>query len=161
MISLSSSTDLICHTADLSMPLPIFIFLLPQSQTFRISSFHIFLNLHGGMSLFLVWNFTVFTEFHGPLFMLNVYFLTILFIHSSVHWCLLCTKHVVRFSSVQSSHSVVSDSLQPHGLQHTKLPCLSAFPRACSISCPLSWRCYPTILSSVVPFSSCLQSVPA
>ena len=61
-------------------------------------------------------------------------------------------------SSVQFSHSVVSDSLRPHGPQHARLPCPSPSPRACSNSCPLSWWCYPTISSSVVPFSSCLQS---
>ena len=59
------------------------------------------------------------------------------------------------------SHSVVSDSLQPHGLQHTRLPCPSSSPGICSNSCPLSWWCYPTISSSVIPFSSCLQSFPA
>ena len=64
-------------------------------------------------------------------------------------------------SSVQFSHSVVSDALWPHGLQHTRLPCPSPTPRACSNSCPLSWWCHPTIPSPVVPFSSCLQSFPA
>ena len=63
--------------------------------------------------------------------------------------------------SVQFSHSVVSDSLQPHGLQHSRLLCPSSTPRACSNSCPSSWWCHPTISSSVVPFSSCLQSFPA
>ena len=48
----------------------------------------------------------------------------------------------------------------PHGLQHTRLPCPSPSPRACSNSCPLSRWCHPTILSSVIPFSSCLQSFP-
>ena len=62
--------------------------------------------------------------------------------------------------SVQFSCSVMSDSLQPHGLQHAKLPCLSPTPRACSNSCPLSWWCHPTISYSVIPFS-CLQSCPA
>ena len=63
--------------------------------------------------------------------------------------------------TVQFSHSVVSDSLWPRGLQHTRLPCPSPTPRACSNSSPLSRWCYPTISSSVVPFSSCLQSFPA
>ena len=58
-------------------------------------------------------------------------------------------------------HSVVSDSLQPHGLQHPRLPCPSPSPRACSNSYPLSWWYHPTILFSVIPFSSCLQSFPA
>ena len=51
--------------------------------------------------------------------------------------------------------------LQPHGLQHAELPCPSITPRACSNSCPSSWWCHPTISSSVIPFSSCLQSFPA
>ena len=58
------------------------------------------------------------------------------------------------------SCSVVS-ALWPHGLQHARLPCPSPFPRACSDSCPLSQWCHPTISSSVIPFSSCLQSFPA
>ena len=64
------------------------------------------------------------------------------------------------FSSVQFSCSVVSDSMRPHGLQHTRLPCVST-PGACSNSCPSSQWCHPTISYSVVPFSSCLQSFPA
>ena len=52
----------------------------------------------------------------------------------------------------------VSDSLRPRGLQHARLPSPSPFPGACSNSCPLSRCCHPTISSSVVPFSSCLQS---
>ena len=59
------------------------------------------------------------------------------------------------------THSVVSNSLWPHGLQHARLPCPSPSPGAYSNSCPLSWWCHPTISSSVVPFSSCLQSFPA
>ena len=58
------------------------------------------------------------------------------------------------------SHSVMLDSLRAHGLQHTKLPCPSPSPRACSNSCPLSLWCHPAISSSVIPFSSCLQSFP-
>ena len=60
-----------------------------------------------------------------------------------------------------SNSSVVSDSLRPHGLQHTRPPCPSPTPGACSNSCPLSWWGHSTISSSVVPFSSCLQSFPA
>ena len=59
------------------------------------------------------------------------------------------------------SRSVVSDSLQPHGLQHDRLPFPSPSPRACSDSSPLSWWCHPTISFSVAPFSSYLQSFPA
>ena len=57
--------------------------------------------------------------------------------------------------------SVMFDSLQPHGLQHTRLPCPSPSPRACSNSCPSCWWRYPTTSSSVAPFSSCPQSFPA
>ena len=64
-------------------------------------------------------------------------------------------------SSVQLSRSVVSDCLQPHGLQHTRPLRLSPTPGAYSDSCPLSWWCRPTISSSVVPFTSHLQSFPA
>ena len=64
-------------------------------------------------------------------------------------------------SSFQLSYSVVSDSLLPHGLQHARLPCPSPTPGDYSNSCPLSQWCHPTISSSVVSFSSCLQSFPA
>ena len=63
--------------------------------------------------------------------------------------------------SVQFSHSVVSVFLWPHGLQHTRLPCPSPTSGACSNSCPLSRWYLPTISTSVVPFSSRLQSFPA
>ena len=63
--------------------------------------------------------------------------------------------------SVQFNHSVVSKSLQPHGLKHARLPCPSPTPGACSNSCSSSQWCHPTISLSVVPFSSCLQSFPA
>ena len=59
------------------------------------------------------------------------------------------------------SHSVVFDSLRPHGLQHARLPCPSLSLGVCSNSCPLSPWCYPTISSYVSPFSSCPQSLPA
>ena len=65
---------------------------------------------------------------------------------------------VTQFSSVQLLSRV---SLWPHGLQHARLPCTSPTPRVCSNSCPLSPWCHPTISSSVIPFSSCLQSFPA
>ena len=66
-----------------------------------------------------------------------------------------------KLSSVQFSRSVMSNSLQPHGLQHARLPCPSPTPRAYSNSCPLSRWCHPTISPSVIPFSSHLQSFPA
>ena len=61
----------------------------------------------------------------------------------------------------QFSCSVMSETLWPHGLQHTRPPCPSPTLRACSNPCPLSRWCHPTISSSVVPFSSHLQSSPA
>ena len=64
-------------------------------------------------------------------------------------------------SSVQFSRSVVSDTLQPHGLKHARPPCPSPTPGVYSNSCPLTWWCHPTISPSVVPFSSCCQSFPA
>ena len=85
----------------------------------------------------------------------------------------LCTKDYIRtmypawgqfllsVSAVQYSPSVMSNSLQPHGLQCARLPCPSPTPRVYSNSCPLSQWCYPTISSSVIPFSSRLQSFPA
>ena len=67
----------------------------------------------------------------------------------------------LRINSAQFSLSVVSNSLQPHGLQHARSPCPSLTPRIYPNSCPSSWWCHPTISSSIVPFSSCLQSFPA
>ena len=65
------------------------------------------------------------------------------------------------FISVQFSRSVMPDSLQPHEPQHARPPCQSPAPSVHPNPCPLSWWCHPTILSSVVPFSSCPQSFPA
>ena len=65
------------------------------------------------------------------------------------------------FVSVQCSSSVVSDSLWPHESQHTRPPCPSPAPRVTSNSCPSSWWCHPAISSSVIPFSSCPQCLPA
>ena len=64
-------------------------------------------------------------------------------------------------SSVQFSHSVVSNSLQPHELQHPRPPCPSPIPGVYSNSCPSSWWCHPTISSSVIHFSSCPRYFPA
>ena len=63
--------------------------------------------------------------------------------------------------SVQFSCSIVSDSLRPHGLQHSRLPCPSPTSRACSDLCSLSQWFHPTISSSVIRLSSCLQYFPA
>ena len=65
------------------------------------------------------------------------------------------------FSSIQFSHSVMSDSLRPHEPQQARPPCPSPTPGVYPNPCPLSRWCHPTILSSVIPFSSCPQSFPA
>ena len=67
----------------------------------------------------------------------------------------------IQFNSIQFSPSVVSDSLWPHESQHARPPCPSSTPRVYSNSCSSSWWCHPAILSSVIPFSSCPQSLPA
>ena len=73
--------------------------------------------------------------------------------------CLLNNQH--QFSSVQFSCSVVSDSLRPHELQHARPPCPSPTPRVHPNPCLSSWWCHPAMSSSVVPFSSCPESLPA
>ena len=73
---------------------------------------------------------------------------------------LFFSENCGKFSSVQFSCSVMSDSLWLHGLLHTRLPWPLPTPRACKNSCPSSWWCHPTMSSSVIPFSSCLQSFP-
>ena len=70
-------------------------------------------------------------------------------------------SEIVHFSSIQFSRSVVSDSLRPHESQRARPPCPSPSPRVHSNSCPSSQWCHPAISSSVIPFSSCLQSLPA
>ena len=74
--------------------------------------------------------------------------------HAHIGFLLLCNQ------SVQFSHSVISDSLRPHALQHTRLPCPLPTPGVYSNSCPSSRWCHPSVSSSVIPFS-CLQSFPA
>ena len=72
-------------------------------------------------------------------------------------WSYPAWEQFIFAQSVQFSHSVMSDSLRPHELQHARLPCPLPTPGAFSNSCPLSQWCHPT-LSSSAPFSSCLQS---
>ena len=81
-------------------------------------------------------------------------------------WCAGSRANVLSSCGVWAqlllfSGSVLACSLQPHGLQHARLPCPSPSLRACSNSCPLNQWCHPMISSSVIPFSSCLQSFPA
>ena len=79
------------------------------------------------------------------------------------HLLLLGRKAMTKllFSSVQFSCSVVFNSFRPHELQHARPPCPSPTPRVHSNPCPLNWGCHPAISSSVIPFSSCPQSLPA
>ena len=89
-----------------------------------------------------------------------------LFLVFFIHYCFSYSrKHKtngsVQFSSVKFSCSVVSDSLQPHESQHARLPCPSQTPGVYSNTCPSGRWCLPTNSSSVVPFSSCPQSLPA
>ena len=72
-------------------------------------------------------------------------------------WIAICLS-LKPISLVHFSHSVMSNSLRPHGLQHTRPPCLSPAPRVYSDSCSSSRWCHPTISFSLIPFSSCLQS---
>ena len=77
-------------------------------------------------------------------------------------WYIVYTYYSARvLRSVQFSRLVVSDSLWPHELQHTRPPCPSTTPGVHSNSCPSSWWCHPAISFSVVSFASCLQSLPA
>ena len=78
-----------------------------------------------------------------------------------VDLCLVFADHLKYLPILQFSRSVMSDSLRTHGLQHTRPPCPSPTPGAYSNSHPSRWWCHPTISSSVIPFSSCLQSFPA
>ena len=78
--------------------------------------------------------------------------------NSTLDLDIMLQKLTVQISSI---HSVMSNSLQLHGLEHARLPCPTVTPRTCSNSWSLSWWCHPTISSSAVPFSSCLQSFPA
>ena len=80
--------------------------------------------------------------------------------HEIKRHLLLGRKAMINLTSAFSC-SVMSDSLWPHGLQQSRPPCPSPTPRAYPNSCPLSGWCHPSITSSVVPFSSCLQSFPA
>ena len=74
---------------------------------------------------------------------------------------IIMVSHLAPAALLLFSHSVVSNSLWPHGLQHARLPWPPSSPGACSNSCPLSWWCHPAISSSAVPFSCDLQSLSA
>ena len=86
---------------------------------------------------------------------LNVY----MCIHIYTHMCIYIYVYI--HFCCYSVTKGISDSLQPHGLQHTRLPCTSLSHRVCLNSCPLNQLCHPTISSSVTHFFSCPQSFPA
>ena len=98
-------------------------------------------------------------EVMGPEAMIFIFWLFLF-----VTWC-FCLTDAISFhisgSSVQFSRSVMSDSLQPHESQHARPPCPSLTPKVHWNSRPSSWWCHPAISSSVIPFSSCPQSLPA
>ena len=106
----------------------------------------------------ILFNFSVFINalFHWDL-SLHVFFL----ISLALSLCSNFLSFNLSFSSVQFSRSVMSDSLWPHESQHARPPCPSPTPRVHSNSCPSSQWCHPAISSSVIPFSSCPQSLPA
>ena len=83
-------------------------------------------------------------------------------IQFSIQFSALWIQDMLKFylSSFQFSRSIMSDPLWPHKSQHTRLPCPSPTPRVHSNSCPSSWWCHPAISSSIIPFSSCSQSLP-
>ena len=83
-----------------------------------------------------------------------------IFIHPSIFFSITSSQRIKQVFTVQFS-SVMSDSLRPHESQHTRPPCPSPTPGVHSNSCPSSRWCHPAISSSVIPFSSCPQSLPA
>ena len=94
---------------------------------------------------------------HCWIWLINMLLWVFAFMFMRYFW----SMHVCAKSLLQFSCSVMSDSLWPHRLQHSRLPCSSPNTKACSNSCPSSRWCHPTVSSSVIPFSSLLQSFPA
>ena len=149
--SVAQSCSTLCDTMNRSTPgLPVH-HQLPECTTLTASSFSIW-NSSAGISSPLLALFIV---------MLPKAHLTSCSWICGSRWVTTPSWLPGSFSSVQFSWSVVSDSLQPHGLQHTRPSCLTPTPRGYSNSCPWSWWYHPTISSSVIPFSSCPQSFPA
>ena len=91
---------------------------------------------------------------------INILYQIIPLIYNTILWELCKSSYHEMHQSVQFSRSVVSDSLWPRESQHARPPCPSPTPRVHSNSCPLSQWCHPAISSSVIPFSSCPQSLP-
>ena len=135
------------HTASVSWKVS--VGLEPQPSKGRDEGLHI---------AFFLWSWALPSVLYG----LSVFYICLSVFYISVRIYCIEKNFLIKylFSSVQFSHSIVSDSSQPHGPQHARLPCPSPTPRVCSNSCPLSQWCHPTISSSVVPFFSYLQSLP-
>ena len=116
--------------------------------------------------LIILLHFHVVNTFYWVIYKVLSHFLV--FPSILVHFCWITPQQTslstVHFSGTDSTllfHHFVFDSLQLHGLQHARLPCISPSPGACSNSCSFSWRCQTTISSSVIHLFSCLQSLPA
>ena len=99
-----------------------------------------------------------------PSYVLFIYSspLPVILFLTACHCHVICLAQRVALPGLSQFDSVAQSclTLRPHGLQHTRLCCPSPTLRACSNSCPLSWWCHPTISSSVIPFSTHLQSFP-
>ena len=136
----------------------------------QISYYHFSITYYSALYLLSNWLFSPFMEYdfwsQGTHLVHNSISLTswhkvgyqhrhLLFLFSSFQ---IDVDPLENIFSVQFSHSVVFDSLWPHEPQHARLPCPSPTPRVYPNSCPSSWWCHPTIISSVIPFSSCPQS---
>ena len=131
----------------------IFIFwVLNFKPAFSLSSFTFIKRLFSSSSLSVI-------RVLSSAYLRLLIFLLVILIPACASYCL--AFHMLYFTSVQFSCSVVSDSLQSLGLQHTRPPCPSPTPRVYSNTCPLSQWYHPSISSSVVPFSSYPQSFPA
>jgi len=126
---------------DPSTFLPVNIQIVPAPSVGRLSLFH-----------YTVFHFCKKSGVHVFVGLFLDFFVPLIYLYKISQFWLV---------SVQFSHSVVSNSLWPHRLQHTRLLCPSPTPGACSNSHPSSWLFHPTISSPVVLFSSCLQSFPA
>ena len=130
------------------MPCSLFRLAFPSLSSTHLSFLRVFSGLTAHFFFFNIesYSFVWMYQFIYPLF------------HWRASWLI---SSVGYYELVQFSHSVVSDSLWPHGLQHTRPPCPPPTPKVYSNSCPLSWWWHPIISSSVIPFSSRLQSFPA
>ena len=110
------------------------------------------------LSYLKAWTFTVSSLYDINSRFLQVQLIRLMKFLFLSNWSIII---IFNISSVQFSHSVMSDTLWPHESQHAGPPCPSQTPWVHSKSCPLSWWCHPAISPSVIPFSSCPQSLPA